>query len=186
MQNDNKVISDSNGITDTFNRHFASIGKKLASQVSSPNSYKNFLKSKILSSIFLEPPRYNEVYNLIHSLGLRRAAGNDGIDSYFIRISCDVITPYITQLYSLSFDFGIYPECLKTAKIIPIFKAGLKTEVNNYRPISLLSNFSKILEKLIYSRLTKFLEKHKMHKAYTITNMAFAKISLLHMLCLIL
>ena len=157
---DNKVISDSNGITETFNRHFASIGKKLASQVSSPNSCKNFLKSKILSSIFLEPPRYNEVYNLIHSVGLRRAAGSDGIDSYFIRISCDVITPYITQLYSLSFDFGIYPECLKTAKIIPIFKAGLKTEVNNYRPI-FLSNFSKILEKLIYSRLTKFLEKHK-------------------------
>ena len=87
--------------------------------------------------------------------------GSDGIDSYFIRISCDVITLYITQLYSLSFDFGIYPECLKTAKIIPIFKTGLKTEVNNYRPISLLSNFSKFLEKLIYSRLTKFLEKHK-------------------------
>jgi len=72
-----------------------------------------------------------------------------------------VITPYITQLCDLAFDFGIFPECLKLAQVIPIFKIGSKNEINKYRPISLLSNFSKIIEKLIVSRLNKFLTKNK-------------------------
>ena len=61
--------------------------------------------------------------------------------------------------FSLSFEFGIFPDSLKTAKIIPIFKTGPKTDINNYRPISLLSNFSKILVKLIYTHLSKVFEK---------------------------
>ena len=108
--------------------------------------------------MFLQPPRHSEVFNIIHSLRLRKSSGHDNIDSYFIRVACDVLTPYLTYLFHLSFEFGIFPDCLKTAKIIPIFKAGPKTDINNYRPISLLSNFSKILEKLIYTLLSKFFE----------------------------
>ena len=67
--------------------------------------------------------------------------------------------PYLTHLCVLSFEFGIFPECLKIAKIISIFRPGSKTEVNNYRPISILSNFSKIFEKLVVARLTNFLKK---------------------------
>ena len=101
------------------------------------------------------------MYNIIHSLRLHKFSGHDNIESYFIRIVCDVITPYLTYLFHLSFELGIFPDCLKTAKIIPIFKAKSKTKINNYRFISLLSNFSKILEKFIYTRLPKFLEKNK-------------------------
>ena len=52
------------------------------------------------------------------------------------------------------------PDCLKTAKVEPIFKKEDKNEINNYRSISLLSTFSKILENLICKRMRKFLEKH--------------------------
>ena len=116
--------------------------------------------------MFLKPPRHRVVFNIIHSLRLRKSSGHDNIDSYFIRIACDVLKPYLTYLFYLSLEFGIFSDCLKTAKIIPIFKAGPKTEINNYRRISLLSNFSKILEKLVYTRLSKFLEKNKIIHSY--------------------
>ncbi len=58
------------------------------------------------------------------------------------------------------FATGVYPDQLKVAKVIPIFKEGDKLLVSNYRPISLLSNINKIFEKLVYSRLYSFLELH--------------------------
>ena len=67
------------------------------------------------------------------------------------------------MLLSLStspLNWGVYPNLLKLAKVIPIFKAGSKLEVNNYRPISLLPTLSKIIEKLMHIRLFSFLEQH--------------------------
>ena len=125
--------------------------------------------------------RHSEVFNIIHFLRLRKSSGHDNIDSYFIRIACDERALNQSYLFHLSFEFGIFSGCLKTSKIIPIFKAGPKTEINNHRPISLLSSFSKILKKLIYTRLSKFLEKNK--TIFTLTNMVFDKTYLLHMLC---
>ena len=66
----------------------------------------------------------------------------------------------LTSIINMSFATGIYPDQLKTAKVIPIFKKGDKLLVSNYRPISLLSNINKIFEKLVYSRLYSFLELH--------------------------
>ena len=160
---DDEEITVSSAIAEKFNQHFASIGKNLADKIQNNdnNKFSKYLSQRSSSSMYLEPPRYNEVYNLIHSLGLHKSSGHDNIHSYYIQIACDAITPYLTHFYQLSFEFGIFPDCLKIAKIIPIFKAGSKSNLNNYRPISLLTNFSKILEKLICSRLTKFLNKNK-------------------------
>jgi len=83
-------------------------------------------------------------------MGISTSTGHDKIDAYFIRIACEILTPYISQLCCLSFEYGIFPNCLKIAKIIPVFKNGFKSEVTNDRPISLLSSFSKILESLLH------------------------------------
>ena len=63
------------------------------------------------------------------------------------------------MLFNQSFSSGIFPSILKTSKIIPIYKKGSKLECSKYRPISLLFNMDKILERLIYNRLYNFLEK---------------------------
>ena len=67
----------------------------------------------------------------------------------------------LSSLINLSFDTGEFPNCLKLAKVIPVYKKGDQQECNNYRPISLLSNISKLIEKLLYNRLYKFLNQNK-------------------------
>ena len=62
---------------------------------------------------------------------------------------------------NLLFDIDDLPTCLKLAKVIPVYKKGDQQEYNNYRPISLLSNISKLIEKLLYNRLYKFLNQNK-------------------------
>ena len=64
------------------------------------------------------------------------------------------------QILKKSFDTGEIPRQLKTAKIIPLFKSGDKTQLDNYRPIALLNMFSKILEKIVCIRLTMYIENN--------------------------
>ena len=64
------------------------------------------------------------------------------------------------HICNLSFSKGIFPLQMKITKVIPIFKSGDKSQFNNYRPISVLSQFSKIFEKLFYERLKTYIDKH--------------------------
>ena len=75
------------------------------------------------------------------------------------KIIYTIIRP-LHHIFNLSISNGVVPSQLKIAKIVPIFKSGLKTNIDNYRPISLLSTFSKILEKIIATRLTIFLNNN--------------------------
>ena len=74
----------------------------------------------------------------------------------------DTIVIPFTHICNQSFSTGIFPSAMKTAKVIPIYKSGDKHQFTNYRPISLLSQFSKILEKLFVTRLDSFIEKHQL------------------------
>ena len=66
----------------------------------------------------------------------------------------------MADLFNLSFLTGVFPSVLKTAKVVPVFKKDSKLDYSNYRPISLLSNIEKILEKLMYKRLYTFFTKN--------------------------
>uniref|UniRef100_A0A672GUJ2 Reverse transcriptase domain-containing protein n=1 Tax=Salarias fasciatus TaxID=181472 RepID=A0A672GUJ2_SALFA len=72
----------------------------------------------------------------------------------------DVVIEPFKYICNLSFTTGTFPESMKIAKVIPLFKKGNKNDVSNYRPISLLPQLSKILEKLFVIRLNKFIVKH--------------------------
>ena len=70
-----------------------------------------------------------------------------------------VVNPF-TYICNLSFYSGDFPNAMKIAKVLPVHKNGAKNEFNNDRPISLLPQFSKILEKLLDLRMEKFINKH--------------------------
>ena len=68
----------------------------------------------------------------------------------------------LTYLIDLSFSNGIFPDLLKISNTIPIFTRGENQDYNNYRPISLISNLSKLMEKIVHPRLYSFLEKNSL------------------------
>ena len=88
-----------------------------------------------------------------------KAPGPTDIPIKILKIAAPVIVPHVVKLINKYFELGVYPNLLKLAKVIPIFKAGSKLEVNNYRPISLLPTLSKIIDKLMHIRLFSFLEQ---------------------------
>ena len=86
--------------------------------------------------------------------------GPDNISPYFIKVAAAIVSKPLSEFVNYSFAFGRFPDTLKHAKVVPVFKSGNKHVVTNYRPISLLSSFSKIFEKLLYQRLDTFIRKH--------------------------
>ena len=94
-----------------------------------------------------------------------KTCGYDNISNVFIRAAASELSPILTDFFTFSFNKGLFPSSLKIAKVVPILKSGDNKLTSNYRLISLLSSFSKILEKIIYNRLTNFLNKHEIiHK----------------------
>ena len=74
-----------------------------------------------------------------------------------LKCASDLLSHVLTAIFNSSVSFGTYPAKLKMSKIIPIFKADDETEPINYRPISFLSNFNRIFEKLMYKRMKVFI-----------------------------
>ena len=79
--------------------------------------------------------------------------------TFILKYACDSIKAILTDIFNLSMETGNYPSKLKMAKVIPIFKADDELDPNNYRPISLLSCFNRIFEKLMQKRMKLFIDK---------------------------
>ena len=110
--------------------------------------------------MFLTPVTAIEVNDLINILNPSKSVGPDSIPIKLLKIIGCSVSPLLAFLVNQSFQSGIFPDKLKIAKVISIFKTGNPELPSNYRPISLLSIFSEIFEKLMYRRLYKFLEVH--------------------------
>ena len=89
----------------------------------------------------------------------KSSSGVDSIGNSVVKVTSDETNPYLTQLINLSFDHGVFPKLLARAKVFPLQKDGDKTEVNNYRPISILSIWSKVFELIMFNRLYVYFEE---------------------------
>ena len=160
IQHEGKTIVDENEIANTFNDFFTEIGSKLDSQIPINNSQCNieqFLKNRSQHSLIFNQTSQEEIINIVESLDETKSSGSCNIPIRLIKISKFIIAKPLMDICNNSFNDGIFPDINKIAKVIPIHKNGSKVDTNNYRPISLLSIFSKIMEKVIASRLTSFL-----------------------------
>ena len=100
-----------------------------------------------------------EVATLIHSMK-NSSPCYDGIPSTFVKRTMHLYLKTLKLIINQAFYDGVFPRELKIAKVIPIYKSGSTMELNNYRPISVLNIFSKVFERLMYDRLTQFLDKY--------------------------
>jgi hypothetical protein len=113
----------------------------------------------------MNPTDHHEVERLIMQLDNEKAPGIDGLDNRLIKSVKDSIVTPLTLICNLSLSSGLFPDEWKMASVCPIFKCGSRDKPENYRPISLLGAFSKILEKIVNKRLVDFLEKQNVLSA---------------------
>jgi hypothetical protein len=110
--------------------------------------------------MFLTPTTEMEVVGLIKGLGNKKSMGIDDIPQFIIKKCYRKITKALTYIKNLSFSSGYFPDQLKIAKVKPLYKKGCDGDAGNYRPVSLISAFSKMIEKIIHKRLSSFLNTH--------------------------
>ena len=91
-----------------------------------------------------------------------KAIGPNSIPTKILKMRQQIIAKPLAYLINLSFSTGVFPDLLKIANIIPVLKKRDRQDYNNYRPISLISNLSKLIEKLAHKRLYNFLEKYSL------------------------
>ena len=155
------ILNDKKSIANAFDAYFVNTGPTLASKIPDLGiNYRNFTPQQNNMSFFLSPVNDLEVKNIIAQLK-DEAPGYDGILSKGLKCISDHIATPLTRLTNLSFSQGVVPDDLKVALVSPLYKTKDPKTFSNYRPISLLPLFSKLLEKLMFNRLLSFLNKCK-------------------------
>ena len=163
----NIELTDQNVITEEFNKYFSTIGAKLAENFNSENiNHKAYLRNKVENSFFLHFTTEHEIIKEINNFDCKKSPGYDDISVKFLQAAKNLVAKPLMLIFNKAITTGQYPDALKIAKVIPLFKKGETTLITNYRPISLLSLLNKIFEKLLYRRLYKFLVKHNVLYKY--------------------
>ena len=154
--------SDPKKIAEGFNSHYASVAKKLQDKIySTGTNFKKYLSDRVDPNFLFRSVDAEEILRIISSFVNSKASGPNSIPTEVLKLLSPVLCFPLKEIINISFATGIYPDKLKLAEIIPVYKnKGDPHLVVNYRPISLLSNINKIFEKLVHERLYCFLELH--------------------------
>ena len=157
LQVDGNEIWGKNRIADEFNKFFTNVGPDLASRIKpAKSSFKTFL-TKITSKFKIDIIQEEDLEIAFSSLKISKAPGYDNISAKMIKGCLPSLKIPLLYLFNLSLSTGTFPDKMKVAEILPLFKSGAKSVVGNYRPISLLPIFSKIFEKIIHKKLYTYL-----------------------------
>ena len=172
IKTDEGLISDPEHISRSFNDFFTNIALEYVEETQGTNSHCNsmhnklqeYISTKIPEDANFEIPAITEEFVLeqLKALKIDKAVGIDGISPKLLRIAAPIITPSLTWIMNLSIKTGTFPNIWKVAKVIPVYKAGNLQHRGNYRPISILSTLSKLLERHIHSALYSFLTKYSL------------------------
>ena len=160
IQYNNVTFSDDTDIANAFNDFFSTVGNKLGESISSNIHPRRFMYDSNVNTIFLSPITDDEILKGIFSLRNGKSPGIDEITPRILKSISHVIVPILCHIFNLVLTSGIYPDALKVAKVIPVFKKGDRNHPENYRPISLLSCINKLLERSIEKRFRQFMENN--------------------------
>ena len=157
----NLVTSNKKAIAEGFNNFFASVGKNYADNIQMTDTqFDRHLTDHYPQSFFLSPVIPDDIIKHARLLKPKLSQGHDNISNKLTKATIDEIAVPLAHIFNLSFSTGEVPKSMKLAKIVPIFKSGNNQILNNYRPISLLPSFSKLLEKIVHKQLISFLNNN--------------------------
>lgn len=160
------IAPDPHSATNLVNKYFVGVGEALALNIKtdsaqtaqSPKTASALTSNPPVSSFSMPDTDLTEVATIINSLKSTNCAGVDNISTRVIKENIFIFAGLVTHICNLALGSGRFPGVFKTAIIIPIHKNGPKHVISNYRPISILPAFSKILERIMNKRLMKYLE----------------------------
>ena len=157
-----KTVTSADELVDIFNDHFSNIGPKLAESIPNNNdvNFRDFItqqKSKTKNSFSFRPVSVTLVYTLLVNLSTTKATGMDKISAKILQVAAPVIAPSLTEIFNMSIDSDQFPSDWKAARVIPLFKKGQRSMLDNYRPISILPVVSKLMERIMYDQMYEYL-----------------------------
>ena len=155
MKIENIENEDPISICNEFGKYFSNVGSSYAAKIpESKNSIAYYLANinRNPKSLFLAPCTEIEIAKLIDKLPNKKSSGYDGVSNALLKeLKNEIIKP-LTFIFNNSLQSGVFPNLMKHAEVVLLYKAGLTNLTVNYRPISLLITISKLLEKVLYSR----------------------------------
>jgi hypothetical protein len=153
-----KNVNEPVEIAECFNTHFCNTNLILPTKNGEPNCIQN----RALHSLFLYPTDQHEIIKIINSFENKFSAGLDGVPMPVLKVAAPFIATPLSDIINSSFTSGLFPTALKFSRVIPIYKKGPRDSAENYRPISILSVFSKLIEKLFIKRVNSYLSSNKL------------------------
>ena len=154
------LIANRRVILTEFNKYFVNIANNLNKEGNANNNeeFRKFMKNRNENSLFsFEKISDSEISDLIDDLNPNKKSD---IYCRILQLFKHKLTPVLTILFNNCMIAGIFPDPLKIAKVLPLFKSGDKNKIENYRPISILPILSKIFEKLINKRMIGFFDEN--------------------------
>ena len=165
INHENTLVTDKTKISEIFADYFQTIGSSLSSKFEgisqrrfqrwlyrSPRPPENFILTEFTP---------NEIEKCISDLDTSKGAGIDEISPKLVKEGINELTLHLTNIFNISVMSGIFPQCHKLARCVPIFKRhGESSLVTNYRPIAIITCVGKLLEKLVASYFKEYLEKN--------------------------
>jgi hypothetical protein len=158
----NTLFEDPTDIASKFNTFFTSIASEISSKINPCNDNTVYTVPDcefVMSSV---PITLTELTAALNALQNKKSSDLNDISMYLVKTCFTSISTPLLHIFNKSIEQGIVPEKFKIAKVIPVFKSGDPLDMNNYRPISLLCSFSKLLEKIVSLRLMQYLNDHKL------------------------
>lgn len=161
ISTDDEDITDPTQIANHFNSYFINATNDSINPPSNLSmNHNDYLGARRNSCIEFPPVIENKIITALKQLK-NSSPGDDGIPMSLIKAIISVIMHVILHLINCSLRSGIFPEKLKVAKVLPLFKSGDLNNVGNFRPVSNLQAISKLYEKVVYNRITNFLDNHQ-------------------------
>lgn len=161
-----RIVKDNKVIANAFNNFYLNIGNNVCESLPVINkSYTEYMSNANPNTMFVTPTSQEEVKNVILNLK-KKCPGWDNISCVVLKDAYPSLLNILTILINLSLSEGVFPNELKTAKVLPLYKSGDHSLINNYRPVSVLSVFSKIFERIMYKRLISFVNKNNLLYKY--------------------
>ena len=144
-------------ISNALNYHFTHIGPRLADNISKTSVCFEDYITPTDSSFTLNETHCGIVHRLVSSLRVAKATGLDDISARLLKEACPEIVPSLTHIINLSIRCGYFPDEWKIPKVLPSYKEDIKSDPDNFRPISILPFVSKIIEKVFFKQLYGYL-----------------------------